>query len=299
MSFNRKIIRITLTLNENDESGERKTFTTDGKNKLSASGLRVNAEVTYGNGSITPYAIIRVYGLPVETMNKLIRIKWDQVKSLRNTVQIDAGDDGTELSTVFRGGITLAYPDFSSAPDVSLVMESQTAVFELKKVIPAESYKGGADVGLIIGDICKRIGYTFTNFGVAVTLTDVYLCGGAIERIIKVCNDAGVNYYIEQGAVSITPKDQPRKIKIPVITPTSGLIGYPAPDQRGVKFLCLYDPLVRFGGIVRIKDSLIERCNADWRVYGVNITLETEQDAGRWFMEVSAAKRGEDYAHVK
>lgn len=294
MAFNRKVINMTLTLNGKDEA-----FTTDGKNKLSASGLRMNVEVTYGNGSITPRAQIRVFGLPVEAMNKLLRIKWTQVTALRNTVQIDAGDQGSELSTVFKGGITFAYPDFSGAPDVSLVMVAQSAVLEVMTPVAAESYEGAQDVALIIGNICQRIGYTFENNGVTTKLTDVYLCNTDINKIREVASMADIDLYIENGSIAIANKGQPRTLKIPVISPTTGLIGYPSPDMYGVRFGCFYDPLVRFGGMVRIKDSLIEYCNADWQVYGINITLETEQDGGRWFMEVSAKARGENYTYVR
>ncbi|OTA14480.1 hypothetical protein Xvie_03701 [Xenorhabdus vietnamensis] len=152
MEFNRKAIRITLTLSGKDES-----FTSSNQNKLSATGLRISAEINYGNGAITPHARIKAYGLPMETMEKLLRIKWNDIEALRNNVTIEAGEEGEELSQVFRGGITFAYPDFGDVPNVALVIESQTAVLDKMLGVDAESYEGEQDVVNIMGNICKRM----------------------------------------------------------------------------------------------------------------------------------------------
>ncbi|WP_115827288.1 hypothetical protein [Xenorhabdus cabanillasii] len=87
MAFNRKEIRITLAL-----SSENESFTSSGQNKLSATGLRISAEVNYGNGAIAPHARIKAHGLPVETMEKLLRIRRNTLTALRNTVTIEAGE---------------------------------------------------------------------------------------------------------------------------------------------------------------------------------------------------------------
>ncbi|MCC8367549.1 hypothetical protein J8V57_14935 [Xenorhabdus sp. PB61.4] len=100
MKFNRKVIKITLTLSGKDES-----FTSASQNKLSATGLRINAEINYGNGAITPYARVKAYGLPIETMEKLLRKKWGNFEALCNMMTIEAGEEGEALSQVFRGGI--------------------------------------------------------------------------------------------------------------------------------------------------------------------------------------------------
>nr|WP_086110590.1 hypothetical protein [Xenorhabdus vietnamensis] len=63
----------------------------------------------------------------------------------------------------------------------------------------------------------------------------------------------------------------------------------------GAQFKCFYDPLVRFGGA----DSQIRICNGDWLIYGIRTILETEQDSAQWFMEVSASRRGDNYAAIK
>jgi hypothetical protein len=295
MKFNRKVIKITLMLSDKPES-----FTSDNQNKLSASGLRINAEINYGNGAISPYARIKAYGLPIETMEKLLRYKWGEPAALRNTVTIEAGEEGEELSQVFKGGITYAYPDFGDAPNASIVIESQTAVLDKMAGTNAESYEGEYDVAAMIATICKRMGYTFEPNGVSVKVSNPYLNGTEIDKIRQLTHAANLELYIENKNIAVAYKDSPRRtLKIPVISPETGLIGYPVPDVIGIQFKCFYDPLVRFGGIVRITDSLIKICNGDWRVYGVRIVLETEQESAQWMMEVSGSRRGEPNAAIK
>ncbi|MBE8596879.1 hypothetical protein IQ209_10225 [Xenorhabdus sp. BG5] len=295
MKFNRKVIKITLTLSGKDES-----FTSSNQNKLSATGLRISAEINYGNGAISPYARIKAYGLPIEMMEKLLRKKWNVLKALKNTVTIEAGEEGEELSQVFKGGITFAYPDFGDVPNASLVIESQTAVLDKMAGADAESYKGEYDVATMIETICKRMGYTFESNDVSVKLSNPYLNGTEIEKIRQLAHAANLELYIENKNIAVTYKDAPRRaLKIPVISPETGLIGYPTPSEIGIEFKCFYDPLIRFGGIVRITDSLINICNGDWLIYGIRIVLETEQESAQWAMEVSATRRGEKNAAIK
>ncbi|TNH43745.1 baseplate hub protein [Photorhabdus luminescens] len=294
MKFNRKVIRITLTL-----SGKNESFISDNKNKLSATGLRINAEINYGNGAIAPHARIKAYGLPMETMEKLLRIKWNDIKALRNNVAIETGEQGEELSQAFKGGITFAYPDFGDAPNVALVIEAQTAVLEKMTPTYAESYEGEHDVVNIMGNICKRMGYSLESNGVSEKLSNVYLCNTDIEKVKWLAEAANLRLYIESNTISVTKKGQSRTLKIPVISPETGLISYPSPTMIGVQFKCFYDPLVRFGGIVRITGSQISICNGDWLVYGIRTILETEQDSAQWFMEVAASRRGDNYAAIK
>ncbi|WP_272683278.1 baseplate hub protein [Providencia sp. PROV156] len=294
MAFNRKVIKITLVL-----GGKEEAFTSDNKNKLSATGLRISAEITNGNGAPSPSARVRVYGLPIETMSKLLRIKWREVTALKNSITIEAGEQGGDLVTVFKGGITFAYPDLAEAPNVSLVITAQTAVLENMQSTAAESYEGPQDVINIMGNICQRMGYTLEGNGVSQKLDNVYLCNSDIKKIQWLAESANLDLYIESNHIAVTNKGQPRKIKIPVISPETGLIGYPTPTMQGIQFQCFYDPLVRFGGLVRINDSLIDICNGDWLIYGVRAMLETESDSARWFMDVAASLKGDNVTYVQ
>lgn len=293
MAFNRKRIRLTLKLNGKDE-----VFTSDNKNKLSAVGLRISAEVSFGYGSPAPYARVRVYGLPQETMNKLITAKFQQVKTLRSLITIEAAEGEGDFAQVFSGGIFMALPEYSEAPNVSLVIEAISAVFESKLPTPAESYEGSHSVSEIISGICKRIGFSFESNGVNAMVENPYLTGSDLEKIRWLCVNNDLDLYLGNNSVAIAPKGAPRNIKIAVISPDTGLIGYPVITNIGATFKCLYDPSIQFGALVRVKGSEIELCNGEWRVYGLRAQLETEMDSARWFMEIVGSNLKDKNVHV-
>ena len=292
--MNRKVIRLTIMLADGAE-----TFTTEpGQNKLSSQGLRVLCDIAFGFGAVMPSAQIRVYGLALERMTKLLRVQWNTMGALLNTVKIEVGEQGQELALAFEGNITFAYPDFNAGPDVPLVIESQAAILENLKPAKSTTFKGECDIADVVKSICDDMGYKFENNGYSAKQKDITINGTGIEKIKKLSYDHGFDLYIEAGLIAIAPKNGARKIQIPVIKPTTGLIGYPVPDIKGVSFKCLYDPLLRFGGVVKIEDSIIGVCNGEWRVYGLRISIEANQPNGNWFCDVNATWRNSDDAAV-
>ena len=284
-----KVIKVTLKLN-----GKDTVFSSETKaNKISSDGLHVQAVISYGAGNITPTAQINIYGLTIETMTPLMRIQWNTMQAVLNTIQVEVGDKSdTVLSLAYEGNITFAKIDTSNAPTMCLQIESQMSVVESLTPRQPNTYTKGQDGAVIIQQLAQSMGYQFSNNQASHILTDdLTMEGSYLNRIQLLATNCDFDLYAEQRSITICKRGYSRLVKIPVITPTTGLIGYPSPDIRGITFRCLYSPLVRFGGIVRIAESLIPTCNGDWRTYGVRAILETNVSASRWEMEVSAVPR--------
>lgn len=292
----KKIIKITLTLRDGNVF-----FTAEGDNRASSTGLAISTSITYGNGAISPTAQITVYGLPIETMNKLFRVQWNTMNSLLNMVKIESGEQGGNLTTDYEGNITFATVNMDGAPNASLVITSQMAVAEKMRLVPPIEIKKdeSRDVADILEKLCTENGFTFENNGVSHIITSTTLNGSVVDIAQTLANWCEFDLYIEQRSITICPKGKPRPFKIPVISPTSGLIGYPSPDQRGLTFNCAYNPIVRFGGIIRLSGSAINIANADWRIYGLVTTLEANIPQGKWQMSVNATWRDSKDAAVQ
>lgn len=292
----RKVTRLTLTL-----SGQEEVLTAEGDNKIHSTGLAVSTVITYGNGAISPTAQITVYGLPIETMNKFFRVQWNTMKALLNTVKVEIGNQGEELQEVYSGNITFATINADGAPNLSLVITSQMAVVDrMTYVEPFFLDKGeSSDVYEVFRFFAADIGYELEYFAEKRIITDASLNGSSIEKIEQLAKWCDLDLYIEQKSITICEKGADRPLKIAIISPNTGLQGYPSPDQRGVSFLCEYNPLIRFGGVVRIENSLINVANTDWRVYGLISTLETNIPQGKWQMAVNATWRDSKYAAVQ
>ena len=106
----KKIIRVTLNLADGT-----KTFTAQGDNRLQSTGLAISTNITYGNGAISPTAQITIYGLPMSSMAPLFRVQWNTMSAILNTVKIEVGEQGGELTKAYEGNITFATINMSAA----------------------------------------------------------------------------------------------------------------------------------------------------------------------------------------
>lgn len=292
----RKVIRITLKLKDGEE-----VFTTEGQNTLTSTGLAVSCGLSYGNGAITPTAQVTVYGLPLDKMLKLMRVQWNTMNALLNTVRIEVGEEGDKLDIAYEGNITQATIDANAAPDIPLIITSQMAAFEKAKVSPAYTIEKDftIDAALIVEELAHGMGYEFTNEGVSHVITDTVLEGSDLEKIQKLAIICDFDLYVDQKVIAICKKGTAREMKIPVLTPKTGLNGYPVPDIKGVVFSCQYDPSIKYGGIVRIADSLMTICNGDWRLYGFTAQLEANIPNGKWKIDAQATWRDSKDAAVQ
>lgn len=291
----RKVIRVTITLKGTDPEGKPEVFTSEGDfNQIRSTGLRVLFNCLNGNGAISPTANIQIYGLAMEKMHKLMRIQWNTMQAIMNTILVEAGEEGEDLSKVYSGNITFAKIDMSGAPNVFLNIDSQAAVVEQLRPVEPIAFVGDTDAAEMIRIITENyMNYKFYNdHELSLIIPDGAMYEKTyLEMIQDIARDADWDLYIEQDLIAICPKGVARKVKIPTLTPKTGLVGYPTPDVRGVVFKCFYNPDIRFGGIVKIKDSIIDICNNDWRIFGMKTVLEANQPDGAWFIEANASWR--------
>lgn len=280
--MNKKVIRTTITL-----AGD--TFAKEA-NILSSEELRTLCVINFGGGSVVPNAEITIYGMAMESMLKLTRVRWRDINSMLNTIKIEAGEQGQELTTVFEGNITFGYIDMSNAPDVAFRITSSTAALNIYQPASPITYKGSIPVIQAIQELSEKISCEFENNGVpdTLTMTDVTLTDTDLNKIRALCKRYQIDLYIEQKRISIAPQGAPRQTKIATLRPGSGLIGYPVPTMQGIELRCLFNPGIHFGGLIRVADSVITSCNGDWRVFGVTLNLESEMPGGNWFMDIRA-----------
>ncbi|QIA76188.1 baseplate hub protein [Rodentibacter caecimuris] len=286
-SFKQRKLRVTLLLG----SPEQK-FDNNGNNTVIIENMRVSAQLFVGGGNMAPTAQIVIYGLSQSIMDRVARVKWYTDAAKLNFVRLEALNNEV-YSILFEGMISFATPNFAGAPNVSLTIKATTAAQHQILPVPPISKMGDVDVATLISQICQKMGMEFENNDVNVKISNPYLCETSLEQVKKICLAADIDLAIEANKVAIKNKGQGRKIKVPVISPTTGLIGYPMLDLSGIKFQCLFDPEIKFHGICEIRDSVITPANGQWVIYGLNHYLESETPNGKWFCQVSASRIGE------
>jgi hypothetical protein len=263
------------------------TFTQSGTNTVTLSGLRTSAIISNVGGQAQGSLDLRIYGMTQTMMNDLTLVSGTPVNvNVGNVVTVAAGNDGAGLATVYQGTIAGSFADYTEAPNVSFrVLGIQTLDAALRSV-PPSSYRGGADVAVIMANFAKLLGMPFENGGVSgIFLSNPYFSGSLLSQA-EACRDAaGINMVIDRGRLAIWPKGGSRGGEIPLISPQTGLIGYPARTSTGVIFDTVFNPALNFGAKVQIESSVYQT-SGTWVITQLNHRLDAMVPGGVWTSHV-------------
>ena len=257
---------------------------------ITLEGFRATADIEKAGGMMMGTLKARVYGVSQDVMNAATTLQWKPGSLIPNTVQVFAIVGAVE-SLVFSGNIINAWGDYLNMPDVFLMIQAQSAFFSQLIAVPPRSYDGGADVATIMAQIAADMGLVFENNGVNVQLSDVYLANTNTEQARELARIAGIDMYIDDTVLAITPRNAPRASLIPVISRDTGMIGYPTFDGIGVNFQSLFNPAVLFGGLIEVQTD-ITRAAGQWVVTSVTHRLESEKPDGAWFSQIRGNTNG-------
>lgn len=280
---NAKSLRFVITL------GTGKFGSSD-NNQIKLQGYRAIAQIDKAGGVQRGTLRAQIYGVSQSDMNSITTLQWGPQRRIQNTVEVYAIDGSTE-SLVFAGNITEAWGDYGSMPDVFLSICAQAAFWGQITPVRPRSFDGPADVATVMGQIARDLGMTFENNGVNVQLTDLYLANTGVEQAYELARAAGIEIFIDDKIIAISPANMPRGTIAPLISAATGLIGYPTFTAISVTFHTLFNPGIIFGGRVKI-ESEITRASGEWRVASVSHRLEAEKPGGAWFSMVHANSNG-------
>jgi hypothetical protein len=282
LSFaNKKALRFVITL----ATGK---FGSADNNQITLQGFRAAAEIENAGGMQMSTLKARIYGVTQADMNAATTLIWKPGSTMRNSVAVYAIDGATE-TMVFAGNIINAWGDYQNMPDVSLYIQAAASYDALITAAPARSFKGSIPVATAMEGLAKDMGLAFENNGVTGNITDMYLCYTLLQQVRDLAHMAGIDYYIANGTLAIAPKGQARMMSgIPIISPETGLIGYPTFNGYGVNFEALFNPDVLFGGAIKLVTDLTQAAG-QWAVYSLNYRLESEKPGGAWFMRIGAS----------
>lgn len=280
---NKKQLRFVVTL------GTGK-FGSSNNDTITLQGFRATADIDKAGGMMMGTLRAKIYGVKQADMNSVTTLQWKTGTLIPNTVEVYA-IDGPAETLVFAGNIVNAWADYQSMPDVFLHIQAQSAFFNALKAIPPRSFKGGVDVASVMAQIARDLGYTFENNGVTTRLVDVYLPNTGMEQAKDLARAAGCDLYLDDKILAITPPNVPRRVIIPLISPASGLVGYPTFDGVGVNFQTLFNPAITFGGSIKLETD-VQQAAGEWVVTSVGHRLESEKPGGAWFSNVRGNQNG-------
>lgn len=267
--------------------GGGKTFIESGKNAVRLSGLRMKAKIDRAGGPSMSKLQLQIYGMTFSMMNQLSTLGMLVTMVQRNSITLEAGTDDSGLAICFQGTITAAWGDFDDAPNTCFHVEAHTGLDLAVCPTPPISYKGNADVATIMAGIASQMGLAFENNGVTAKLNNPYFAGSLRDQAKYCADHAGISWIIEDSTLAIWPKNGSRGGAVPLVSPETGMKGYPQFTAQGIKLTTLYNPSIGFGKKIKVQSDLTPACGI-WGVFDLGHDLSCEDPGGPWFTRVQA-----------
>lgn len=296
-------ITVGVALGANTGTNQPNTFAGTGGNTVTISGARTSVRIKNSGSPVSCTAGIKIWGLAPSLMNELatLGLVWNIVPN--NTLTIQAGDAVNGTSAVFSGQIWNAYGDYSSQPDVPFHFDCLSQGYDRVALAAPTSFQGSASVVNIMQTLAGKMGLGFENNGVSASLNGAYFSGPLMIQAQKCAEHAHVGWGIVSGqgggqTLAIWPLGGARNTQnVPVISPATGMISYPAFTQQGVVVDTLFNPAIQFGGLVQVQSSLLDGViaaqssqnaqfrvptNSTWAVNQLDLALDSLLPRGEW-----------------
>ena len=284
MALQRNLLTLQFKLGQGN-------FGKGGADTVELEGLRCSVNVRRAGMYGMAEAEIRAWGMPLDVMNKLTVLnKLIDGEQRFNSVVVKAGSEDNGLAVCFEGTISEAWADGRNAPDVVFQVLAYGGLVERINPIPPTSYTGSVDVETALAGIATQMGLAIDNNGVTGRISDPYWPGDAGEQVRKICKalDCNADLDFTNKVLAIWPKGGTRGGAAIEINAETGMLGYPAFTQAGVKITTLYNPTISYGSKIRVK-SQFTPANGEWSIIGVSHSLESNVPGGAWFSELEAS----------
>lgn len=270
------------------------SFGQSGADTLEITGLRTSCTITKAGGASMSTLDLRVWGMPLDTMQKLTvlnKLAYEQERS--NSVTVTAGDDERGMGVVFTGTIKEAWADASNPPDVAFIVSAFTGGLDAVKPVQATSYNGPVAVDVVMASIAAQMTppRTLENSGVQTMLDSPYLPGTLRDQALAVARAARCNMLIDEQVLAIWPLGSTRDGLTLDLSPASGLVGYPQFTQNGIALTTLFTPSLTFGQRIDVTCPLAA-ANGSWTVAAVQHNLDAELPGGQWFTRIECGLLG-------
>lgn len=266
-----KTIRTTIILAEGEFE--------DGTNTRIIEGLATTVDVTKNGLPEKNTAKIKIANLAMSDMEQMTFLAFRPLQNRKNKIMVEAGNQGEELSMVFKGDITSSFPDFSSAPDVFFHIEAMTAGWSLCMNTSPTSVDGEMPVSQLMQKWATEAGFGLINNGITASVQNSTYNGSPIEQAQQCADEVGIELLIDDENFTIQSWDNPRGDAV-LLNPQSGLVGYPSFNNDGISARCFYDPKLKLGGQVKI-ESIVPRASGYWKLTKLTHAL-TAYTNGAW-----------------
>ena len=301
---NPKDLKFVITL-----ANQRVPFSSGGQtfNTITLQGLKASVYIDNAGGAMMGTLKAQIFGVTAADMNTLTSLIWDNFvvtssgsEFAPNAVQVFAVD-GAQETLVYNGDILNCWGDYTSMPETFLYIQAQIGYLALVQPVAPLSIAANTDVATVMGQIAKAMGYNFENNGVNIAVSKGSYWGNTLmEQARSLMQAYKFWMYLDSthpNTLAIAPYGTARKTAAPLISPRTGLQGYPVFNSTGVNFETLFNPALTFGGPIQM-DSSIPKAKGTWIVVSMSHQLSSQTPNGPWKTCVNAVSPTTGAAYV-
>lgn len=297
MTFSQHQIDVTFSIASGNFQGGGNNYggaSSAGSNAIASgnnptfSGLRVSARIENAGLEVGQNASISIWGLPLALMNQVTVIGGVFGAIGKNTVTLTAGDAVNGKQLTFIGAIMSAYVDAQSQPQVCLRVEASATAQLNAKNSPPTSVKGATDISSIGPQLAQQAGLAWEGNGVSVKLRNPYFPNSIGNQIREAARTCGLMHSVDCGTLAMWDPNKGRtSLGTVVMSPQTGMVGYPAFNQASIVIRSIFNPKIKNGTILNVQSSLTPACG-NWNVYSVTHEIESQMPKGKWFSTIEA-----------
>ncbi len=279
MTFSQKLINVTF----NSGAG---SFS-----PIGLTGLRITCHTEAGAESSMLWCDLLIYGMTLSHMNQLSTLGWAVGKPGNDSVEVYAGD-ASGMSLVYKGTIWQAVSDYQGGPNLPFHVVAHAGARESAlNVAPISVNNKSADFAQLWQQVAQKMGLQAETNGIKIKLAYPYLPYSAREMAVALAQHANVSWTIDRGILAAWPRYGARQGSSPLISPQTGMVGYPSFSTYGVKIRCLFNNELKIGGTVQVQSS-ITPANGTWKIEKLEHNLQALTPNGEWFSTFEASKLG-------
>lgn len=296
--------------------------------KAAVQDLRATVSISYTGGSSLPECECTIYNMDETLANKLTTLGQYQKNNTGygNQLIVYASTDYGSLENpvftkVFEGGISVAYTDYGSSPDV--IFHVRAMALGGLNLHPAKSlsFRGKVSAAAIIQSIIdeynKKLSLTsdnplyliFKNYGVTATLNGSNYNGDVISQIRQCASDAHIRFSIQNGVVYIWPMNlslnearaqsavsegQSKTMKTRVFSNKTGMVGYPAYANDGITVRSIFTRDLLYGEEIQVESVYTPACGLWKYMISMQHELSCLTPNGAWTTTIGLSKISEE-----
>lgn len=197
-----------------------------------------------------------------------------------------AGRASTGLFLVYQGNIMTS--SISQPPDIRLALKCGTS-HALKGKVGSRSGGKGSKLSSLAGGIAANLNLSLNMQASDKTISNYSHSGNALDEVSNL-HDMGVDAFVDDTQLVIKDVGVPISGNVLNLSETTGMIGIPEINEKGLRVTFLFNGSVKLGAAVQITSVLNPSANGLFVIYKLNFALASREKEFYYLAECLKAK---------